>query len=457
MTPDPDSADHQGALAPERLEAIRAALEQAEPARLEALLEPLHPVDLADLIDLLRPAERRAFIALKPGGIGGEVLSELSEALREEVIGQLPAAALAEAVRALDSDDVVDLIEDLDPAGQARILGALEAPDRVAVEQSLAYPDGSAGRLMQREVVSAPMHWSVGEAIDFLRAEEWLPDPFYHLVLVDARMKPAGHVALGRILAAPRATPLADLGDGAMRIVRATDPEAEVAHLFNRYRLVSAPVVDGDGRLVGVITIDDALEVLEEEHEEDAMLIAGAGAEASVADGAGATVRRRLPWLVVNLATATLSAGVITFFEETIAALVVLAALMPIIASTGGIAGTQSLAVAVRGLATRSLTRANAGRVVRRELGAGVLNGLGLAAILGVVGAVVLGDPVLGLVLAGATVLTQMVAALAGVIVPLGLDRLGFDPALASGTFLTTLTDVAGFFVFLGLATLVLL
>jgi magnesium transporter len=274
---------------------------------------------------------------------------------------------------------------------------------------------------------------------------------------VDERHHPTGYVSLGRILAARRDTPLRAITEDSFRTVAATESQTEVAFLFNKYHLISMPVVDGDGRLVGVITIDDAMEVLDEEHEEDILRLAGVTEEASVTDTALVTARRRLPWLVVNLFTASLSAVVIAQFEATIEALVVLAALMPIVASTGGIAGTQSLAVTVRGLATRQLTEANARRAILRELGAGLLNGLALAAVLGLGGGLIFRDPWLGAVLGMAMICNQVVAATGGVLVPLGLKRLGFDPALASGTFVTTLTDVMGFFAFLGLATLLLL
>jgi magnesium transporter len=351
----------------------------------------------------------------------------------------------------------VDILEDLEEPAQERILGALESADRAAVEQSLAYPEYSAGRLMQREVVTAPEHWTVGEAIDHLRGADWLPDQFYHVILVDPRMRPVGYATLGRILSSRRDTRLRDITEETFRTIKATEPESEVAYLFNQYHLISAPVVDEAGRLVGVITIDDAMAVLDEEHEEDMLRLAGVGGDSSLADGPFETARRRLPWLIVNLCTASLSAVVIAQFEDTIATLVVLAALMPIVASTGGIAGTQSLAVAVRGLATRGLTDANARRVFRRELVAGLFNGLALAAVLGLAGWGIFGDPLLGAVLGGAMIVNQMVAATGGLLVPLALNRLGFDPALASGTFVTTLTDVMGFFAFLGLATLVLL
>ncbi|WGV17641.1 magnesium transporter [Fuscovulum ytuae] len=452
-----DTAIEEIELDDARVEAIRAAVAAGDRALVLGLVEPLHAADIADFLEQVETEERRGFLALYSGEIDGDLLSEIDETIREEVIESLPAEVVAEAVRDLDTDDVVDILEDLEAPAQGRILDALDKADRVAVEQAMAYPEGSAGRLMQREVVVAPEHWTVGEAIDFLRGAEDLPDQFYHVILVDPRMRPLAYVTLGRILSARREVALKDLAEDSFRTVEATEEEAEVAYMFNQYHLISCPVVDAGGRLVGVITIDDAMNVLDEEHEEDMLRLAGVGEEASVLDGPFATVRQRLPWLVVNLFTASLSAFVISRFEATITAIVALAALMPIVASTGGIAGTQSLAVAVRALATRDLTAANARRVVLRELAAGAINGLALAAILGVAGWSIFGDPWIGAVLALAMVVNQIVAALGGVLVPLTLERFGLDPALASGTFVTTLTDVIGFLAFLGLATLVLL
>lgn len=441
----------------DRVEAIRAAVESGDRALVLGLVEPLHAADIADFLEQIDASERQAFLALYSGEIDGDLLSEIDETIREEVIESLPAEVVAEAVRDLDTDDVVDILEDLEAPAQGRILDALDKADRVAVEQAMAFPEGSAGRLMQREVVVAPEHWTVGEAIDFLRGAEVLPDQFYHVILVDPRMRPLGYVTLGRILSARREAALKDLAEDSFRTVEATEEESEVAYIFNQYHLISCPVVDAGGRLVGVITIDDAMNVLDEEHEEDMLRLAGVGEEASVLDGPLATVRQRLPWLVVNLFTASLSAFVISRFEATITAIVALAALMPIVASTGGIAGTQSLAVAVRALATRDLTAANARRVVLRELSAGAINGLALAAILGLAGGLIFADPWIGVVLSLAMIVNQIVAALGGVLVPLTLERMGLDPALASGTFVTTLTDVMGFLAFLGLATVVLL
>ena len=441
----------------DRVAAILDAVEAGNAQRLAQLLEPLHAADIADVLEQISSAERRKLLALWSGEIDGELLSEIDESIREEVIGALPREVVAEAMRELDSDDVVDILEDLDQPEQDIILGALELADRVAVEAALAYPEGSAGRLMQREVVVVPMHWTVGEAIDFLRTAQHLPDQFYHVILTDPAMIPTGYVTLGRLLSSRRDILLLDILEDSFRTVPALESEADVAYMFNQYHLISTPVVNADGRLVGVITIDDAMNVLDEEHEQDMLRLAGVGDDSSLSDGAFASARQRLPWLVVNLFTASISAFVISRFEDTIAMLVTLAALMPIVASTGGIAGTQSLAVAVRALATRSLTSANARRVVMRELQGGLLNGLGLALILGLAGFLIFGDWKLGVVLGVAMIANQVVAALGGVLVPLTLQRFNLDPALASGTFVTTLTDVFGYLTFLGLASLVLL
>lgn len=439
------------------VERVLLAVADGSSARLTELLEPLHPADIADLLEQVGTAERRSILRLYGREMDGEILTEIDPTIREEVIEQLPADILADAVRELDSDDVVDLIEDLEEVQQEAILDALDDSDRAAVEQSLTWPEYSAGRLMQREVVVAPEHWTVADAIGFLQREDDLPDQFYHVILVDPAHHPVGYVTLGKVLSSRAETRLSAITEDSFRTISARQEEGDVAYAFNQYHLISAPVVDDDGRLVGVITIDDAMNVLDEEHEEDILRLAGVGEESSISDSVLETVRQRLPWLVANLFTASLSAIVISRFQGTISALVALAALMPIVASTGGIAGTQSLAVAVRALATRSLTTSNARRVVLRELGAGLVNGVSLALILGVAGAVIFGHPALGLVLGLAMIVNQMVAALGGVMVPLTLERLGLDPALASGTFVTTLTDVMGFFAFLGLATWVLI
>ncbi|WP_238364220.1 magnesium transporter [Mesobacterium pallidum] len=452
----PDEAEDAYALDRKTLAAILYAVEVQDREKLIELMEPLHAADIADMLEQVNAYDRRRLIELYGTEFDGEILSEVDESIREEVIAVLHPEVLAEAVRELDSDDVVDLLEDLEDSQQEAILGALEETDRVAVEQSLTYPEYSAGRLMQREVVWAPEHWTVGEAIDYLRATEELPDQFYHIVLVDPRHRPVGNVTLGKLMGARREVPLKELTEDLFRTIPATQYEGDVAYAFNQYHLISAPVVDDQDRLVGVITIDDAMIVLDEEHEEDILRLAGVG-EGSLSDKVSDTVRQRLPWLAVNLGTAVLASLVISIFEETIAGFVALAVLMPIVASMGGNAGTQSLTVAVRAIATRDLTGANVWRVIRREVAVGLINGLVFALVMGIVGLIWFGSLTLGYVIAVAMVVNLVVAGLAGTIIPVLLEKFGIDPALASGTFVTTVTDVVGFFAFLGLAAIVLI
>ena len=446
----------EDALDLDRIDAVLRAVESEDRAGLDALLEPLHAADIADLLEQIGGADRRALLALWSHEIDGEILSEISDAIREEVVESLPREVLVDAVRDLETDDVVDLLEDLEQPQQDLILEALTVADRAAVEQAMAYPEYSAGRLMQRETVVGPEHWTVGQAIDFLRESKQLPDQFYHVILVDPRMKPVGYVTLGRVLSARRDVALRDIVEDSFRTIEASEPEADVAYVFNQYHLISCPVVDNAGRLVGVITIDDAMNVLDEEHQEDMLRLAGVGDESSISDRVLETARQRLPWLFVNLLTAILASLVIAQFEDAIARLVALAVLMPIVASMGGNAATQSLTVAVRALATRDLTGANVGRVIRRETVVGLLNGLFFAVVMGLVSWVWFGDPGLGAVIAAAMVVNLVVAGMAGILVPVMMERAGVDPALASGTFVTTVTDVVGFFVFLGLAAVVL-
>jgi len=432
------------------------AVERGDGAFLSEVLDPMHAADVAHLLEQIDTRDRRALLIAWPGGLEGDILSELDEDLRQEVIEQLAPTELADAVRDLESDDVVDLVEYLDDAQQEAVLDALDASDRVVVEQALTYPEESAGRHMQSELVRAPEHWTVGEAIDFLRSDVVLPDQFYHIILVDPRLKATGYVTLGRILSHPRDTLLRDITEDTFRTFHVTQDVEEVAQAINHYHMITAPVVDDDDRIVGVITIDDAMMFLEEEAEEDILRLAGVS-EGSLSDRVIATTRRRFPWLAVNLVTAILASVVISLFEETIAGLVALAVLMPIVASMGGNAGTQSLTVAVRALATRDLTTANVWRVIRREVLVGLINGVIFAVVMGVVGVVWFGSPLLGVVIAVAMVINLVVAGLAGTVIPVVLEKMGVDPALASGAFVTTVTDVVGFFAFLSLAALWLL
>jgi len=432
------------------------AVDVGEQAQLLHELSELHVADIADLLEQINAFDRRRLIELYGGAFDGDILSELDEGLRQEVIGLLPPGVLADAVRDLDSDDVVDLVEDLEDHEQEAILSALEAGDRIAVQQSLTYPEYSAGRLMQREVVMAPAHWNVGEAIDFLRNQDDLPEQFYHIILVDPKLRPVGNVTLGKLMAARREVLLSDLVEETFHVFPVAQDEEDVAYAFNQYHLISAPVVDENERLVGVITIDDAMAVLDEEHEEDILRLAGVG-EGSLSDRVIDTTRQRFPWLAVNLVTAILASLVIAQFEEAITKVVALAVLMPIVASMGGNAGTQSLTVAVRAIATKDLTGSNVWRFIRREVLVGLVNGVIFAVVMGLVGVMWFGGPELGYVIGAAMVINLVVAGLAGTVIPVILERIGIDPALASGAFVTTVTDVVGFFAFLGLAAAVLL
>ncbi|MGK7295618.1 MAG: magnesium transporter, partial [Candidatus Wenzhouxiangella sp. M2_3B_020] len=337
----------------EFVDRVLEAVEAGDAQGIHDLLEPLHAADVADLLEQIGSADRDELIRLWGRRIDGETLSELDESVREPLLQALPEDVLADAIRGLDSDDVVDLVEDLEEHEQTRILDALEIGERVGVESSLSYPEYSAGRLMQRELVALPEDWNVGQAIDFVRGADELPDQFYHVILVTPAMKPVGYVALGRLLSSKRDQSLGEISEPSYRTVNVNDPEADVAYLFNHYHLISTPVVDESGRLVGVITIDDAMAVLDEEHEEDLLRLAGVDEDSSLADTVFQTTKGRAVWLMVNLVTAIVASMVIDAYAETIDQMVALAVLMPIVASMGGNAGTQTMTVAVRAIATR--------------------------------------------------------------------------------------------------------
>lgn len=435
---------------------ILETVEDSNHEGLVALLDDLHAADIADILEQITSKERAAMMVLWGDQIDGEVLAEMDESISQEILEELPDEFMNEAVRDLDTDDVVDLIEDLETDQKERVLDALDDVDADAIRKSLSYPEGSAGRLMQRELVMAPTHWSVGEAIDALRRDTQLPDRFYDVMVVNPKMEPVGKVPLSRLMSHQREVTLTELMDEEFRVIPTDQTQEDVAYAFNQYNMVSAPVVDEKNRLVGVITMDDAMEALEEEAEEDIKRLAGVGDE-SLNDSIMNTTRQRFTWLGVNLVTSVLASIVIAQFSETIEAIVALAVLMPIVASMGGNAGTQSLTVAVRALATKDLTSANAWRVIRREIAVGFLNGLIFAVIIGGVGIVWFNSPMLGLVLGLAMVLNLLVAGMSGILIPLGLDKVGIDPALASSAFVTTVTDIVGFLAFLGLAAMILL
>ncbi len=435
--------------------AVEDALADKDSDEVRALVSNLHEADLADLIESLPRDARQSLIEVLGVGIEADVLPHLGAAVREEVIDQLGPQRLARLLSRLDSDDGVEVFADLDEEFQHRILSALPRAYRQILEESLSYPEDSAGRLMQREVVVVPSAWTLGETIDYMRAAEDLPDDFYDLYIVDPRHHPIGFIPLSRALRTRRPVRLTEIMETDMKVVPLAMDQEEVAYLFRQYGLVSAPVVDEGGRLVGVITVDDVVDIVSEEAEEDIMKLAGVQ-ETDIYSAMLDTAKSRFPWLVVNLVTAIFASVVIGMFEVTISQIVALAVLMPIVASMGGNAGTQTLTVTVRAIAVKDLTDANAARFVGKELLVGAVNGLLFAALAGLVAWLWFGSPDIGMIIAAAMIVNMIVAGLAGTLVPLGLERMGVDPAVASSVFVTTVTDVVGFFAFLGMAAVFL-
>ena len=448
-----DLRDEEGEIRPEFLHAVVAALDAGEAAKLRDLTLPLHEADLADLIELLRPDQRTMLIATLGEDFDAATLPELDEAVRDQVLETMPSEQVAEALQQLDSDDAVYVIEDLDKAEQSDILAKLPHFERLALERSLEYPEDSAGRIMQTDLIAVPPFWSVGQTIDYLGDAEELPDRFYELFVVDPAYHLLGSVALNSLLRAKRPTAIDAITERDIHPIPVEADQEAVARQFERYNLTSAPVVDGGGRLVGVITADDVVEVVQEEASEDILRMGGVAGE-RVSDSVWRTASHRFTWLFANLITAILASGVISLFEATIEQMVALAVLMPIVASMGGNAGTQTMTVAVRALATQDIGPANMLRVIWRESAVGLLNGMLFAVIMAAIAFFWFGSGDLGLVIGVAMIVNLLAAALAGILIPLGLDALGLDPAIASGVFVTTVTDVVGFFAFLGLAAL---
>jgi magnesium transporter len=445
--------DEEGAIRSDFLYAVSAAIDAGDAARVRELTLPLHEADLADLIQLLRPEPRGVLITMLGDDFKAAALPELDEAVRDQVLEDMPAEQVAEALQQLDSDDAVYLLEDLNEDEQSDILAKLPYFERIALERSLEYPEDSAGRIMQTDLIAVPPFWSVGQTIDHMREADDLPDRFYEVFVVDPAYHLIGSVALNRLLRSKRPTTIESITESDIRPIPVEDDQEEVARQFERYNLTSAPVVDKDNRLVGVITADDVVEVVQEEASEDILRMGGVAGE-SVSDSVWQTTRLRFTWLLANLATAILASFVISLFEATIEQMVALAVLMPIVASMGGNAGTQTMTVAVRALATQDLGPVNAARVILRESAVGLLNGLLFAVIMAAIAYFWFGSDQLGLVIGVAMVVNLVAAALAGILIPLGLNQLDLDPAIASGVFVTTVTDVVGFFAFLGLAAL---
>ncbi len=443
--------DDDGALTAAFVRAVSGALADDDQKTARELTKQLHAADLADLIEQLRRSERVDLIDKLGRTFDVESLPELEEDVRDELMEALPNSVIASAVRKLETDDALYLIEDLDQADQEDILKKVPRSDRDALKRALDYPEDTAGRLMQTEFVAVPAFWTVGQMVDFLRVDEDLPQNFYEVYVVDVSYHTIGWLPVSHILRQPREVLIKDFMQPHTIIFTVTEPVSDVAYKFEQYNLASAAVIDEDGRLVGTLTIDDMVDVIQDEAEEDILRLGGVGQE-EITSSILTTTRSRFGWLLVNLATAIFASWVISLFDASIEQMVALAILMPIVASMGGNAGTQTMTVTVRAIATRDLGAANAARVIARETAVGTINGVIFATILGVFSWWWFGSDQLGLVIATAMIVNMLAAALAGILVPLALDHYQIDPAVSSGVFVTTVTDVVGFFSFLGLA-----
>jgi magnesium transporter len=447
---DDERHDEENRLKPEYVRAVRDALEEGDKGAVYDLVEPLHPADIADLLELFERDERASLAAAITDLMSSEVIAELNDWVREDMMEALAPEAVATIAEQLDTDDAVQLIEDLDEDDQQAILAELEPEDRAAIESALAYPEETAGRLMNRDFVAVPEHLKVGDLIDYLRGRSDLSHEFFEVFVVDEAHHPVGTCSLSWILTTPRNIALSDVMKRDQTLIPVTMDQEELGLMFQKYGLISAAVVDESGRLVGQMTVDDVIHIISEEAGEDTLLLSGAGdgdINEPIREAYGARVR----WLIANLGTALVASFIIAMFGAAIEKLVALAVLMPIVASIGGNAGTQTMAVSVRAIATNQLTRANTRRILWRELRVALLNGGTIAVLIGI-GTAAVFNPMLGGVIALAMVINIIVAGLAGVLVPVIFERLDQDPAVASSVFVTMITDSMGFFAFLGLA-----
>ncbi|MGS1016367.1 magnesium transporter [Allosphingosinicella humi] len=452
--PDPaeDRMDEDDRLKPEFVRSVIERVEAGDDEGARALVEPLHPADIADLFEIVDRDDRRKLAAAVADLLDGDVFSEMNDWVREELIEALEPHEVADIAGQLETDDAVALIEDMEEDDQRAVLRALDPDDRAAIEEALTFPEESAGRLMQRDLIAVPEHWKVGQVIDYLRAGEDLTTDFWEVFVVDPGHKPVGTVQLSWILRTPRHFAMADLMKREQTLIPVDMDQEEVALRFQKYALISAAVVDQSGRLVGMITVDDIVHIIQEEAGEDVLLLSGAG-EGDINEPVLDSYKARVRWLVANLLTALVASSIIRIFEGSIERMAVLAVLMPIVAGVGGNAGTQTLAVTVRALATNQLTQSNTWRAIVREIRVALLNGITIALLIGIAVASVLGNPMLGGVIAAAMMTNILIAGLAGVMVPIALERAKADPAVASSVFVTMTTDSMGFLVFLGLAT----
>ncbi|MDO7841332.1 magnesium transporter [Sphingomonas immobilis] len=445
--------DEDDRLKPEYVRAVLDAVHDGDDEEARALVEPLHPADIADLFELT-PHEDRADLAnALTDLLDADVFAEMNDYVREDLIDALEPHQVADIAAELDTDDAVAIIEDMEPEDQREVLRALDPDDRAAIEEALSYGEETAGRLMQRELIAVPEHWSVGNVLDYLRGHEELTTDFWEIFVVDPAHKPVGTCQLSWILRCPRNIAIADVMKREQTLIPIDMDQEEVALRFQKYALISAAVVDPAGRLVGMITVDDIVHIIQQEAGEDVLRLSGAG-DGDINEPILLTVRTRLTWLVVNLGTAILASSVVGLFQGEIAKFALLAVLMPIVSGMGGNAGTQTLAVVVRAIATNQLTDSNTVRMIVREFRIAAANGASLGIIIGVGTYVIFGNPSLAIVIAMAMVINNLIAGLSGVLIPVTLDRFDIDPAVSSAVFVTMMTDVMGFFSFLGLATL---
>ena len=447
--------DDEGDIRRAFVEEVSKAIADHNAERMLELAGHLHEADLGALLEALDHEDRPRLIELMGREFDFAALTEVDDTVREEILDELPTETVAEGVRELESDDAVTILEDLDSEERAEILDAMPAIERAALQRSLDYPENSAGRLMQTTLLTAPPFWTAGQALDHIHdaANEDLPDSFFEVFVVDPAYHLLGNVFLDTLVRAKRSARLDEL----MRerpAVKVDEDQEEVARVFERYNLVSAPVTDEAGRLVGVITIDDIVDVIEEEAEEDIKALGGVRAGEELSDTVLWITRSRFTWLFVNLVTAFIASSVLGLFEGQLEKMVALAVLVPIVASQGGNAATQTMTVAVRALATRELSSSNARRVALREVSVGLLNGIAFGILTGIGAGLWFASSGLGVVIALAMVTNLVAGALGGILVPLTLERLGYDPAVSSGAFVTTVTDVVGNFSFMGIATL---
>ena len=450
---DQQAMDAEDRLRPEFVDKVLDAVAAGDDATARELVEPLHPADVADLIELAARDEREGLVKALAGIVDADVLAEMNEHVREALIEALEPEQVADLAGQMETDDAVAILEDLEEDEQRAVLRAMEPDDRAAIEEALTYPEESAGRLMQRDLIAVPEHWKVGQVIDYLRSSDELTDDFWEVFVVSPNHHPIGTCKLSTILRSPRSSQVRDIMMEEQTLVPVDMDQEDVALRFQKYALVSAAVVDNSGRLVGMITVDDIVHIIQEEAGEDVLLLSGAG-DGDINEPIGETVRRRLTWLVVNLGTAIIAASVVGLFQGEISRLVALAVLMPIVAGMGGNAGTQTMAVTVRALATNQLTSSNTQRMIFREFRIALSNGLALGALIGVGVWLLFGRGDLGTVIALAMLITNLTAGLSGILIPVALEKANVDPAVSSAVFVTMMTDVMGFFSFLGLAAL---